>query len=84
METKRTELEEEYLDKIVRIWRRERLTIPEKIGRSLKVVNSIDKIKWPKRASSNLSELIKISLESTLLRAIEESIEREFQGLPDC
>ena len=83
MENERTDLEQEYLDKIVKIWNGRKLMISEKIEKSLKVVDSIDKIKWSKETPANLTEFAKISLKSTLLQAVEEKLSEEFQGFPN-
>ena len=83
MENDRTELEKEYLSKIAEIWNGRKLKISEKIKKSLKVVNSIDKIKWPKEIPTNLIEFAKISLRLILLQAVEENLSKEFHGLPN-
>lgn len=71
-----TKLEEEYLNKINKIWDREGLLFVDKIKMSMKVVDDIDKIKWPKRVPANLLELTKTVLKSTLLRAIGGNIRK--------
>ena len=83
METERTDFEQEYLDKITKIWGK-KWKIPKKIEKSLKVVDSIDKIKWPKGIPANLSKFIRlaeISLKLTLLQAVQDNIMNEFPGI---
>jgi len=79
----RTELEKEYLSKITEIWNKKKLTISQKIKKSMKVVDSIDKIKWPKEIPANLIEFAKVSLEIVLLQEVEENISNEFRGFPN-
>ena len=75
-----SELEKEYLSKITKIWEKRELAISEKIKVSMKVVDSIDKIKWPKKVPSNLVELVRMTLKSILLQEIEENVWRVVSG----
>ena len=83
MKVERTELEKEYLSKIIEIWNKRKLTISQKIKKSMKVVDSIDKIKWPKEIPANLIKFAEISLKIILLQAVEENLSKEFHGLPN-
>lgn len=82
MEVERTELEEEYFSKIVGIWNGSK-SISTKIKRSMKVVDSIDKIKWSKEIPANLTKFAEISLKAALLQAVEENLLKEFHGFPN-
>ena len=75
-----TELEKEYLNKISKIWEKRELAISGKIKASMEIVESIDEIRWPKRAPANLVELVKTTLKSTLLREIGENVRRVVSG----
>ena len=75
-ETKRSDLEEEYLSKITKIWNRKNPTITAKIKMSMEVVNNVDWIEWPKKAPKILSELAGKSLKEVLLQSIGDNIKR--------
>ena len=76
MEGKIVELEEEYLGKIAKIWDKEELMIEERIKMSLRVVDDIDKVKWPKGVPVNLLELAKTTLKATLLLEIKGNVRK--------
>lgn len=80
MKDKRTPLEEKYLDEIEKIWRG-RDKIDEKINKSMLVIASTEKIKWPKSFPDNLVRLGRVSLKLTLLQAAEENIMNKFPNI---
>ncbi|MFZ2970802.1 MAG: hypothetical protein WA063_06660 [Minisyncoccia bacterium] len=73
-----TKFEKEYIDKITAIWRKKDLPILKKIKQSDVVIDSVDKIKWPKGIPVILKEIAINSLKITLLKTEHKAMLTEY------
>lgn len=66
--------EQGYIDKIAVIWEKENLPISKKIEKSQQVIDSVDKIQWPKGISVLMEEVAINNLKIILYKAEEKAM----------
>lgn len=72
-----TPFEQDYINKIDRIWERDDLTIPQKLRNAQKVIDSVDNI-WPKNIPANFIVLAINSLKLSLYNTQEKAIIKKY------